>query len=42
MTDQTASGKVLRLKNMLGMFMEARVARTTSQGKLVGDTVTDF
>lgn len=27
---------------MLGMFMEARVARTMSQGTLVGDTVTDF
>jgi len=27
---------------MLGTFMEARVARTMSQGKLVGDTVTDL
>ena len=27
---------------MLGMFVEARVARTMSWGKLVGDIVTDL
>lgn len=31
---KTASAKVLRLKNMLGMFMEVRVAGTSKPGEL--------